>query len=139
MTLPRYVFFERGSKQVKSPTEWRGIFRHNLRLAKTFILHSLCFHRAFLYSILMNPPTKCTIDDKLTFYSLTSPTPTCFGASSHHPQGDFALQRPFHSEGDRLCNIVAKTYNVYTHTHTHTVPYWIVKIVVFIVLILTIH
>jgi hypothetical protein len=46
------------------------------------------------YGILINPPTKCTIDDKITFYSLTSPTPTGFGASSHHPQGDFALQRP---------------------------------------------
>jgi hypothetical protein len=74
--------------------------------------------------ILINPPTKCTTDNKITFYSLTSPTPTCFGASSQHPQGDFALQRPFHSEGHRLCNVVAITYNVYTHT----VPYWIVKI-----------
>jgi hypothetical protein len=76
------------------------------------------------FSILINPPAKFTIDDKITFYSLNSPTPTCFGASTHHPQGGFALQGPFHSEGDRLCNTVAITYNVYTHT----VPYWIVKI-----------
>jgi hypothetical protein len=97
----------------------------NLQIGKRSVFQSdkydlVYFHFVFtvhFYIILKNPPTKCTIDDIISFYSLTSPTSTCFGESSHHPQGDFALQRPFHSEGHRLCNIVAITWNVHTHTH----------------------
>jgi hypothetical protein len=33
------------------------------------------------YITLINTPTKCTIDDRITFYSLTPSTPTCFGVS----------------------------------------------------------
>jgi hypothetical protein len=35
----------------------------------------------FLYITLINTPTKCTVDDRTTFCSLNSSTPTCFGAS----------------------------------------------------------
>jgi hypothetical protein len=71
----------------------------------------------FLYITLINTPTKCTIDDRITFYSLTPSTLTCFGAPWHHLQGDFfALQRPL-SLGEKHTDYVILLPKLITYKH----------------------